>query len=99
MAKLEIDLDQLQITINDYNKSIEEFDKMILDLDNAIEKLKASGWVSGASTQYFSTYKDIWKANMNMHSKILTQLQDCLAQAKPDYESLYDTIPSLGTDL
>jgi WXG100 family type VII secretion target len=99
MAKLKIDLDQLQQTILDYNKSIDDFTKMKDNLDKVIKELKNSGWVSGASTQYFSTYEDTWKANMDMHIKILAHLEVCLTKAKTDYDGLYADIPNLGSDL
>jgi WXG100 family type VII secretion target len=99
MDKLMIDLNQLQETINDYKTSIEDFKQMKDNLDNAIEELKTSGWVSGASTQYFTTYEDTWKTNMDMHMKILIHLKDCLTKAKIDYDALYEVIPSLGADL
>lgn len=99
MAKLVVDLEQLQQTINDYKKSIEEFTKMKGDLEKAIEDLKSSGWVSGASTAYFETYEDTWKSNMEMHMKILGHLEDCLVKAKADYDELYVLVPSLGDDL
>ncbi|MBC8059801.1 MAG: WXG100 family type VII secretion target [Clostridiaceae bacterium] len=99
MSKFSIDLNQLQLTINDYKKSIEDFNQLKSNLDNAVEELKTSGWVSGASTQYFSTFKETWKTNMDMHIKILTHLEDCMVKAKVDYDSLYANIPNLGTDL
>lgn len=99
MTKLMIDLSQLQQTINDYRKSIEDFKYMEDNLDHAIEELQTSGWVSGASTQYFSTYKDTWKKNMDMHLKILDHLNECLVEAKTDYDSVYEKIPNLGNDL
>jgi WXG100 family type VII secretion target len=99
MAKLKIDLNQLQQTIKDYQKSIDDFTQMKDNLDHAIEELQTSGWVSGASTQYFSTYKETWKKNMDMHIKILTHLEDCLIKAKADYDELYAEIPNLGVDL
>ena len=99
MAKLKIDLNQLQQTSLDYKQSIDDFTLMKTNLDKVIKDLKKSGWVSGASTQYFSTYEDTWKANMDIHLKILTQLEKCLTEAKVDYDDLYADIPNLGADL
>lgn len=99
MAKLKIDLNQLQQTALDYQESIDEFTVMKKNLLKVIADLKASGWISGASTQYFSTFEDTWTPNMQMHIDILTHLKLCLTQAKTDYDDLYTDIPNLGSDL
>ncbi|MBU3215886.1 WXG100 family type VII secretion target [Clostridium estertheticum] len=99
MAKLKIDLNQLQQTALNYQQSIDEFTVMKKNLLNVIKDLEASGWVSGASTQYFSKFKDTWTPNMQMHIDILTHLKSCLTEAKTDYDDLYTDIPNLGSDL
>ncbi|WP_298838355.1 WXG100 family type VII secretion target [Clostridium sp.] len=99
MAKLTIDLNQLEQTILDYNKSFEEFKKMKKNLDSIMENLRGSGWVSGASTKYFKKYNDDWSTNMEMHMRIFANLQECLTEAKTNYYDLYQDIPNLGSDL
>ncbi|MBU3102397.1 MULTISPECIES: WXG100 family type VII secretion target [Clostridium] len=99
MAKLKIDLNQLHQTALDYQKSIDDFTLMKNNLIHVIAELKASGWISGASTQYFSTFEDTWSPNMQMHIDILIHLKSCLTKAKTDYDDLYSDIPNLGSDL
>lgn len=94
--KLVIDLDQLQKTIEDYGQTIEDFISTQNMLDKAKTDLESSKWKSGASEAFISKYQDTWKANMEMHVKILTHLQTCLAEAQKEYGAIHDAIPGLG---
>lgn len=97
MAKrLKIDLDQLNTTITNYDASINDFEMLIKSLDNSVDALKNSGWKSAASDAYFKTFDETWKKNMEAHILIVKHLRDCLIEAKREYESIYNSIPSLG---
>ncbi|HHW47062.1 MAG TPA: WXG100 family type VII secretion target [Clostridiaceae bacterium] len=97
--KLKIDFDQLNDTIKDYEKSIDEFETLVNTLTASVDALKNSGWKSAASDAFFKTFDETWKKNIEMHIKILIHLKECLNYAKTEYETLYNSIPSIGNSL
>ena len=99
MEKLEIDITQLDSTIKVYQTEITNFENMEKELEKAINTLKVSGWMSGASTQYFTKYDTSWKKNMERHILIIKHLHSCLDNAKKEYEALYLKVHTLGDNI
>lgn len=99
MAQFSIELQQVEQSINDYKKSIDDFTNMANSLVPIINELRTSGWVSNAGNAYFEKYNDSWKKNFDMHIKILTFLKECLIEAKRDYEQLYEQSKQLANDI
>ena len=97
--RLRIDLEQLNATIAKYDQSTSEFENIIKTLDISVDALRSSGWKSGASDAYFKNFDETWKKNMEMHISIINHLTDCLREAKREYESIYNSIPTLKNQL
>ena len=97
--KLKIDISQLETTIKDYEKSIEDFENLIATLESSVDALKNSGWKSAASDEFFKTFDEKWKKNIDMHIKVIEHLKECLKYARTEYETLYNSIPSIGDSL
>jgi len=97
--KLKIDLDQLNETITEYEKSYNDFESLISTLSASVAALQNTGWKSAASEAFFQTYEETWKTNMQMHLKIINHLKECLINAKNEYEALYESIPSISNSL
>ncbi len=96
---IKIDLDKLSNAISSYSTIISDFEQAVKDTEDAIKSLKTSGWKSGASTQYFLTYENTWKKNMNKRIKIIKHLKQCLEKAKKEYQDVYDEMTKLDSAL
>ena len=100
MAKsIYIDLDKLEKAIEKYEDLIEDFEESIKKTEKAIELLRTSGWKTGASTQYFLTYEDTWKQNMEKRMKIIKHLKKCLVKAQKEYSDVYEELELLDSVL
>lgn len=97
--KIKIDLGKLSTAISNYESIITDFEEAVKQTEEAIKALKSSGWKSGASTQYFLTYENTWKKNMNKRIKIVKHLKKCLEKAKTEYQSIYDEMTKLDSAL
>lgn len=97
--KLKINMDQLESTIKTYEKSHQQFEQLVKDLNKSVDNLKNTGWKSSASTAFFNTFDDTWKKNIEKHILIIGHLQDCLENAQREYEEIYNRIPSLKNSL
>jgi uncharacterized protein YukE len=96
MAKLKIDLDRLDVAMRDYESAITGFKNAMKNLEKAMNALKASGWVSNASTAYFRTYEENWKVIMQHHIQIIEHLRySCLGKAKTEYQQVYQELGNL----
>lgn len=94
--KLKIDLLELNSTISNYKKGINDFEIMKKNLESAVDLLKNSGWNSAASNKYFESFDETWKKNMETHILILNYLKECLEEAQKEYDAVYNSIPNLG---
>lgn len=88
MAKLVINTDVLQNTINTYNQAIVDIERAMKEADAAITSLKASGWKTNASRAFFNNFDNTWKTSMNNRVKVMKHLRDCLLDAKRDYDDI-----------
>lgn len=96
---IEIDIDKLSNAISQYDSIITEFENAVKNTERAMNSLKSSGWKSGASTQYFLTYEDTWKKNMQKRIKIIKHLRSCLSKAQKEYTEIYNAADTLDKAL
>jgi len=99
METLKVDLTQLRQTIVVYETATDDLQTSFNELETAMNTLKNSGWKSGASTKYFSTYDTSWKKNMERQLKIMKHLKSCLGAAEIEYQALYNQVNTLGKNL
>ncbi|SEW13223.1 WXG100 family type VII secretion target [[Clostridium] fimetarium] len=99
METLKVDLTQLRQTIVVYETATDDLQTSFNELETAMNTLKNSGWKSGASTKYFSTYDTSWKNNMERQLKIINHLKSCLGVAEVEYQTLYNQVNSIGKNL
>lgn len=89
MAKeLVVNFEDINRTIKEYEKSIDDFNDMISSLDRAVDTLKNSEWKSDSATEFFKSYDNGWRENMKKHILIIEHLRKCLEYARNDYEEL-----------
>lgn len=99
MARLKVDTDVMQSTITTYTSAIEDIENAIKDAQNAIDVLRNSGWKTNASKAFFRNFDHSWKNNVNNRVKVMKHLNECLQQAKADYETLYQEASQLGKSI
>lgn len=86
MAKLIVDLDVLQMTINTYNTEIIQFESAKAAIKRSLIALKTSGWDSKASKTWFSLLDDEWLNNIDYQIRVLKRLRDNMIIAKNEYQ-------------
>lgn len=97
--KLSVNFDAMENTIRQYEESADDFKNMLSTLNKSVNVLRDSGWKSGASEAYFSSYDETWKKNMEDHLKIIEFMRDCLRDAVNDYKSLENDINEVYNSL
>jgi WXG100 family type VII secretion target len=90
MAKLKVDLDVLQATINTYNVELGNLKDAKKGIQRALNTLKSSGWDSAASKAWFSLLDDEWLKNIEFQIRVLERLRDNLDIAKDEYQEVYE---------
>ena len=88
MAKLIVDLDVMQSTINAYNREILKFKEAKVSIIRSLASLKASGWDSQASKAWFSLLDDEWLKNIDYQIRLLEHLRDCIQYGKQEYDKV-----------
>lgn len=97
--KLKISIEQLESTINTYEKSCQQLEQMVKVLTKSVDNLKNTGWKSSASEAFFNAFDETWKKNIEKHILVIGHLKDCLKNAQAEYEEIYDRIPTLKNAL
>lgn len=90
MAKLKVNLDVLQRTINTYNTEINNLYNAKNSIQRSLVTLKSSGWNSNASKAWFSLLDDEWIKNIEYQIRVLSRLRDNLIIAKNEYTNVYN---------
>ena len=75
---LKVNFDAFEYTISKYQESIDLFEE--------------SGWDSAASEEFFNTFDNKWKYNMELHIKILNHFKECIKSSQEDYKKLDELI-------
>lgn len=88
MAKLIVDFDILQSTINTYNAEIVNFRSAKTAISRSLSALRSSGWDSQASKAWFSLLDDEWLKNIDYQIRVLERLRDNMLIAKTEYEKV-----------
>lgn len=88
MAKLIVDFDVLQRTINTYNSEIVNFRSAKTTISRSLSALRSSGWDSQASRAWFSLLDDEWLKNIEYQIRVLERLRDNMLIAKTEYEKV-----------
>ncbi len=88
MAKLIVDFDTLQSTINTYNEEISNFRSAKTAISRSLSALRSSGWDSQASKAWFSLLDDEWLKNIDYQIRVLERLRDNMIIAKTEYEKV-----------
>ncbi len=99
MAKLKVDIDVLQTTINTYNTEITNFHAAKATIKRSLSSLKASGWNSGASKAWFALLDDEWLKNIDFQIRVFSRLRDNLIIAKDEYNDVYEELENLKNSL
>lgn len=90
MAKLKVNLDVLQRTINTYNTEINNLYNVKNAIQRSLVTLKSSGWNSNASKAWFSLLDDEWIKNIEYQIRVLSRLRENLIIAKNEYTNIYN---------
>jgi len=88
MAKLVVDFNILQSTINTYNTEIANFRSAKTTISRSLSALRSSGWDSQASRAWFSLLDDEWLRNIEYQIRVLERLRDNMLIAKTEYEKI-----------
>ena len=88
MKDLSIDLDVLQSTYNLVNSKYTEFNNIFARLNQAIVNLKNSEWKSSASDEFFASYDDYWKKDIELYLGLLEQMSNELGYINTNYNEL-----------
>ncbi len=99
MAKLKVDLDVLQTTINTYNTELVNLNAAKSTIKSSLSSLKASGWDSSAGKTWFSLLDDEWLKNIDFQIRVFTRLRDNLIIAKNEYYDVYEEQQTLKNSL
>ncbi len=99
MAKLRIDLDVLERTIQTYQTEIENIREAKTEISKALSSLKASGWDSQASKVWFSLLDDEWLKNIEYQIRVLNRLCENLKIAETKYSSVEEELNRIANDL
>ena len=78
---LKVNFDAFEYTISKYQESIDLFEETLNKLNKSIDILKTSGWDSAASEEFFNTFDNKWKYNM-----------ECIKSSQEDYKKLDELI-------
>ena len=89
---LKVNFDAFEYTISKYQESIDLFEETLNKLNKSIDILKTSGWDSDASEEFFNTFENKWKYNMELHIKILNHFKECIKSSQEDYKKLDELI-------
>lgn len=81
-------LDVLQSTYNLVNSKYTEFDDIFARLNQAIDNLKNSEWKSSASDEFFASYDDYWKKDIELYLGLLEQMNNELGYINTNYNEL-----------
>ena len=99
MAKLKVNLDVLQRTINTYNTEINNLYNAKNAIQRSLVTLKSSGWNSNASKVWFSLLDNEWIKNIEYQIRVLSRLRDNLIIAKNEYTNIYNEQETLNNYL
>lgn len=99
MAKLKVNLDVLQRTINTYNTEINNLYNAKNAIQRSLVTLKSSGWNSNASKAWFSLLDDEWIKNIEYQIRVLSRLRENLIIAKNEYTNIYNEQETLNNYL
>lgn len=88
-SKLKIDLDELEKTVDVYETEIKGFEDARDGVVQALDELKASGWVSEAGSAWFDAVDMSWTDVINYHIRVITELRKELKAAVREYNDVY----------
>ena len=89
---LKVNFDAFEYTISKYQESIDLFEESLNKLNKSIDILIKYGWDSAASEEFFNTFDNKWKYNMELHIKILNHFKECIKSSQEDYKKLDELI-------
>ena len=80
------------INTPNYKRKYVKFEETLNKLNKSIDILKTSGWDSAASEEFFNTFDNKWKYNMELLIKILNHFKECIKSSQEDYKKLDELI-------
>lgn len=95
MSKLKVDFDVFEQAINTYNTEVEGFRAARDGVQQALDDLKSSGWVSNAGTAWFDAADMDWVGVINYHIRVINELIKELKIASKEYHEVYEKQRSL----
>ncbi len=99
MAKLKVNIDTLQTTIQTYDTEITNLRAARASIQSSLSSLKSSGWDSNAGKAWFSLLDDEWLKNIDFQIRMLERLRNNLIIAKDEYMEVYNEQQALKNSL
>ena len=97
-SKLKFNIDDLTEQAAALREVADGIDSARTELTDKVETLQGE-WVSGASTEFFSTYNDEWLPSLNSCCDMLESLASALETAVREYEPLEQEYNRLDLDV
>lgn len=90
MSKLKVDFDVFEETARVYEEEIKSFESAKKGVENALDELESSGWVSNAGSAWFEAVDMSWGETIDYHIRVITELAKELGIASKEYQEIYE---------
>lgn len=95
MSDLKFDTEAFVKSANEYIDLADKMEKLKTDLQNDIQHLVETEWVSDASRAFMAQYQDTWAENVMEYVTFLRYLKELMITAGNEYSALAEHVESV----
>jgi len=92
------DTDIFNSAANVFTEKSNELNQIQIDLVNAIENLKTTGWQSKAGDAFFNSIKDNWASDIIRYCDLLNALAQIVNEARDEFNQVEADANNLKID-